>query len=136
VDDPTGCSRSNGADIIFVLDGSGSIGASNFLLIKNFVKEVVSSFDVGPGENQTRIGVIQYSHWVRTEFNLNAYQTKAQINSAIDNITYNDGSTATHLGLDEMTSRGFTLVNGARNRSNGLYHIFLSGFKMFKMLLL
>ena len=44
--------------MIFVLDGSGSIGSSNFLSIKKFVKDVVSAFDIGL--DKTRIGVIKF----------------------------------------------------------------------------
>jgi hypothetical protein len=53
-----GC-QSSAADMIFVLDGSGSITSTNFLSIKKFVKDVVSSFDIGL--DKTRIGVIKFS---------------------------------------------------------------------------
>ena len=47
------------ADMVFVLDGSGSIGAQNFVTMKDFVDAVVDAFDVQ--DNGVRIGVIQYS---------------------------------------------------------------------------
>ena len=47
------------ADIVFVLDGSGSIQADNFQTMKNFVENMVDSFDIS--ENAVRIGVIKYS---------------------------------------------------------------------------
>lgn len=47
-----------GVDLIFVIDASGSIGAANFRSVKNFIKSVVGSFDVGP--TQTRIGLIKF----------------------------------------------------------------------------
>jgi len=47
-----------GADVIFVIDGSGILGASNYSKIKHFVTHSVSSFDIGP--NKTRIGLITF----------------------------------------------------------------------------
>ena len=35
-----GCDSSKGADIVFVLDGSGSIGSHDFEEVKEFVKSV------------------------------------------------------------------------------------------------
>ncbi len=57
-----GCNNETGADIVFVLDGSGSIAASNFVKIKNFVKDVINDFEVGSDKN--RFGVIQYRYVV------------------------------------------------------------------------
>ena len=48
-------------DLVFVLDGSGSVGADNFQLIKNWIIEVAQSFNFK--DDVTRIGVIQYSHF-------------------------------------------------------------------------
>jgi len=47
-----------GADVIFVIDGSGTLGASNYSRIKQFVTDTVLSFDIGP--NKTRIGMITF----------------------------------------------------------------------------
>ena len=47
-----------GADVIFVIDGSGSLGESDFDNIKYFVTDVVSSLDIGP--NKTRVGLINF----------------------------------------------------------------------------
>ena len=44
---------------VFVLDGSGSIGASNFQSCLDFVQLVVNEFEIGPGNYQ--IGVQQFS---------------------------------------------------------------------------
>ena len=46
-------------DIIFVLDGSGSVKEKNFIEVKNWVKEVSKNFYIRDGT--TEIGVIQYS---------------------------------------------------------------------------
>ena len=103
---------SNNPDMIFVLDGSGSVGRGNFLSILNFVKDVVKGFKIGPDE--TRVGVIKYSTSVTREFDLKDYSTKNDVLSAIDQIIYSGGGTNTHLALDEMTNHAFSVANGAR----------------------
>ena len=48
--------RSPKADVVFVIDSSGSIKSSNFLKVKNFVKNVVRSFDIS--NNTVRVGLV------------------------------------------------------------------------------
>lgn len=47
-----------GADVIFVIDGSGNLGAAYFQRIKELVADVVSFFDIAP--NKTRVGLITF----------------------------------------------------------------------------
>jgi len=114
-----GCTSNNGADIIFLVDGSGSITAKNFDLVKKFVKDVSAGFEVGTGEHQNRIGVIQFATSVKREFDLKTYTTNAKVSSAIDKIKYQEGWTYTNLGLDEMVKNGFSSANGARDPKKG-----------------
>lgn len=46
-------------DLLFLLDGSGSVTTYDFGLMIGFVQDVVKGFDL---EN-IRVGVMQYSHW-------------------------------------------------------------------------
>jgi uncharacterized protein YegL len=115
---PQGCD-SNGADIIFVLDSSGSITSPNFNKMKAFVQAVVSSLDVGMGPRQNRIGLIQFSDSAQTEFYLNSYSNASAINNAIGNIPYLSRGTKTNLALDLLISSGFTVANGARPQRFG-----------------
>ena len=46
-------------DIIFVADASGSIGTANFDKMRNFMVNLVSSFDVATGN--VRVGTLRYS---------------------------------------------------------------------------
>ena len=45
-----------GVDVLFILDVSGSIGITDFNLIKQFTVDVISNLDVDSG--QTRVGVL------------------------------------------------------------------------------
>ena len=60
VADTSGCQEAGTFDIIFVLDSSGSIGSANFIAMKDFVKDVIGVFVVGP--TQTQFGVIIYRY--------------------------------------------------------------------------
>jgi len=87
------------ADVVFVLDGSGSIGSSNFDLMKQFVQDVINEFRIA--EDGVKVGVIQYSGKSHVEFNLRAGE-KANIIQDVANIGYLKGVTNTAAALDQM----------------------------------
>ncbi|KAI4799831.1 hypothetical protein KUCAC02_016631, partial [Chaenocephalus aceratus] len=63
------------ADVVFLIDGSWSIGEESFRKIVHFVSGMVSAFDmVGPSGMQ--VSFVQYSDAAKTEFRLNAYRDK------------------------------------------------------------
>ena len=51
------------ADILFLIDGSGSVRASNFVKVKNTLKRTIRMFQLGAG--RTHVGVVQFSSNVR-----------------------------------------------------------------------
>lgn len=87
------CSVSAIADLVFLVDGSWSVGRENFKYIRNFIGAVAGAFDIG--EDKTRVGVVQYSTDTRTEFNLNQYSRRAELLQAIRNLPYKGGNTMT-----------------------------------------
>ena len=50
-------------DLIFLLDGSGSVGETNFGIVRNWVINVSRNFDIS--DRRTQIGVLQYSTYDR-----------------------------------------------------------------------
>jgi Mg-chelatase subunit ChlD len=74
------------ADIVFVLDGSGSIGAPNFAKVLTFVHDVVGYFDVN--QQKVRIGLIEFSDSATTVFSLTTYNTTADVQAAVLRIPY------------------------------------------------
>jgi len=62
------------ADVVFILDSSGSLDEPNFNHIKNFASSVVSDLDVDSGK--IRVGAITYSDYAEPRFNLNQYNTR------------------------------------------------------------
>ena len=89
----SGCSGSVQADIIFVLDASGSVGTSNFETVKQFIRDLVDAFEIGP--NNIRVGVEKYSTVTNTEFDLKDYLNKKALGTRIMSIPYTGGTTNT-----------------------------------------
>ena len=104
------------ADIVFLVDGSWSIGSENFQRIRDFLHTLVDSFDVAP--DHVRIGLAQYSNNPRTEFNLNTYQDKQEILDYIDKLPYLGGGTMTGKGLDFILKEQFVERAGSRAGEN------------------
>ncbi|XP_078504196.1 collagen alpha-1(XII) chain isoform X2 [Lissotriton helveticus] len=106
------CSLSAVADVVFLVDGSWSVGRGNFRFILDFITALVSAFDIG--EDKTRVGVVQYSSDTRTEFQLNEYMRKSDLLSAIKRIPYKGGNTMTGDAIDFLIANTFTESAGAR----------------------
>ncbi|XP_051812885.1 collagen alpha-6(VI) chain [Acanthochromis polyacanthus] len=108
----TVCTQEAVADIVFMVDGSWSIGTENFEQIRQFLYTLVNSFDVGP--DHVRIGLVQYSTDPRTEFLLNTFQNKEDILNFISRLPYLGGGTNTGKGLDFMLRNHFVEAAGSR----------------------
>ena len=67
------------------MDGSGSIGAANFELSKEFVAGTIDSFDIG--DLNAKVGVVQYGIAPRSEINLGQINDKMDLIPAVRNIT-------------------------------------------------
>ena len=50
---------------MFVLDGSGSVGDYNFKKVKEWTTKLAARFF--HDDQETQVGVVQYSHYFRTE---------------------------------------------------------------------
>ncbi|XP_028854823.1 matrilin-4 isoform X1 [Denticeps clupeoides] len=119
-EDGKGCGtcRSANIDLVLVIDGSKSVRPQNFELVKQFVNQVVDSLDVsGHG---TRIGLVQYSSRVRTEFPLNKYQNAEDIKNAVLKVEYMEKGTMTGLALKHLVENSFSEAEGARAVSRNI----------------
>uniref|UniRef100_A0AAZ3SSB1 VWFA domain-containing protein n=1 Tax=Oncorhynchus tshawytscha TaxID=74940 RepID=A0AAZ3SSB1_ONCTS len=99
-------------DLVFVIDGSKSLGPANFDLAKQFVNSIVYSLDVsGTG---THMGLLQYSSKVRTEFILGQYTSGRDINRAVSRMQYMGRGSMTGAALRHMFEYSFSAKEGAR----------------------
>ncbi|XP_078789808.1 collagen alpha-6(VI) chain isoform X2 [Oryzias latipes] len=111
----TVCTQEVKADIVFLVDGSWSIGRPNFQQVRHFLSTLVSSFDVSP--DHVRIGLAQYSDDSRTEFLLRTFQNNRDVLQYIARLPYKGGGTMTGKGLDFLLQEHFVEAAGSRASS-------------------
>ncbi|XP_038553139.1 matrilin-4 isoform X4 [Micropterus salmoides] len=116
-----GTCKSANIDLVLLIDGSKSVRPQNFELVKKFVNQVVDSLDVSA--HGTRVGLIQYSSRVRTEFPLNMYHTADEIKAAVMKVDYMEKGTMTGLALKHMVENSFSEAEGARPSSRNIPRI-------------
>lgn len=90
-----GCTAAAVADLVFLVDGSWSVGRQNFRYIRNFIAAAAGAFQIG--EDRTRVSVVQFSDDTQTQISLNQYPTRAGLLRAIGSLTYKGGNTKTGL---------------------------------------
>lgn len=76
----------NKADVVFIMDSSGSIGPDDYNREKQFVKDLTNVFQVSPTE--ARISTIIYSDDPKLIFDFDTFNDKQSINTAIDDLEY------------------------------------------------
>lgn len=98
------------ADVVFLLDSSGSVGATNFKKMLKFIQGVVSKFSVGL--NNIQVGIDTFQSTVKSEFKLNQFLDKNDLITAIGNIVYKTGGTKTGPAIKFMTTNSFSTAAG------------------------
>ncbi|XP_008067321.1 vitrin isoform X2 [Carlito syrichta] len=93
--DRLACSKTcfNSADLGFVIDGSSSVGTTNFRTVLQFVANLSKEFEIS--DTDTRVGAVQYTYEQRLEFGFDAYSSKADLLNAIKRVGYWSGGTST-----------------------------------------
>ncbi|XP_074401365.1 von Willebrand factor A domain-containing protein 2 isoform X3 [Zonotrichia albicollis] len=104
------CSAS--LDVLFLLDGSYSIGKGSFERSKHFAGKLCDALDIHP--DRVRVGMIQFSSTPRLEFPLDSYLTKQEVKERIKRTVFRGGSTETGQALKYILHKGFP---GGRNSS-------------------
>nr|XP_023967848.1 collagen alpha-3(VI) chain isoform X6 [Chrysemys picta bellii] len=103
----------NKRDIIFLLDGSLNVGNAYFPFVRDFVVSLVNGLDVG--NDNVRVGLVQFSDTPTTEFFLNTFPNKADIITRLRQLFPKGGSVLnTGLALDFVLTNHFTEAGGSR----------------------
>lgn len=84
-------------DLGFVIDGSGSVGPSNFRRCLQFIKNMIRTFVISRG--YTRVGAVLYNTRAYKLFGFNRFGNKNQLLSAVSRIRYPRGGTKTGRAL-------------------------------------
>lgn len=103
------------ADIVFIVDESGSITPPNFHLVRTFLHSLVSGLEVRP--NRVRVGIVTYNDAVKAQVYLNTFEHKSELLDFIKILPYNGGGTKTGAALDFARQTVFTKKNGSRKDS-------------------
>uniref|UniRef100_A0A8C7UKI2 Collagen, type XII, alpha 1b n=1 Tax=Oncorhynchus mykiss TaxID=8022 RepID=A0A8C7UKI2_ONCMY len=101
------------ADVVFLIDGSWSIGEESFRKVVQFVFSMIGAFDV-IGSTGMQVSFVQYSDEAKTEFRLNSYSDKGSGLAALQLIQYRGGNTKTGVALKHVKEKVFTSENGMR----------------------
>lgn len=94
----TDCRGANVADIVFIVDESGSIGPDNFQLMRTFLGSIVSGLNIS--QSRVRVGIVTYSDDSTLQATLSTLKTKADILQFIKFLPYRGGGTNTGAALN------------------------------------
>ncbi|XP_048116305.1 matrilin-2-like isoform X2 [Alosa alosa] len=112
-------------DLVFVIDGSKSLGTANFERVKRWVNDIVETLAVSRGG--TRVGLIQYSTKVRTEFTLGQHERTQAIQQAVASMQYMGRGSMTGSALRHMFERSFSAAEGGRHGVPRVSIVFTDG---------
>ena len=88
------------ADVVFVVDSSGSIGSLNWSVSLQFVIDFMKGLNIKA--DGTRVSVVIYSTEVELSFGLTQYYSMAAIEPVVFNLEYMAGVTNTADGIKKM----------------------------------
>ncbi|CAL8395349.1 unnamed protein product [Arctogadus glacialis] len=106
------CSVSAVADVVFVVDGSGSVGQENFKHLRSVMATVAGAFEIGA--DKTRVAVVQYGDAVGPRFSLRQHLSRGELVRAINAMPFKGGEAMTGAALDYVLEHSFSEAGGAR----------------------
>ncbi|XP_018587674.1 collagen alpha-1(XII) chain isoform X3 [Scleropages formosus] len=101
------------ADLVFLIDGSWSIGEDNFNKVLQFVFSTIGAFEVISPQGM-QVSFVQYSDDSKTEFKLNTYHDKGTVLAALQLVRYRGGNTKAGAALKHVGEKVFTSDSGMR----------------------
>lgn len=100
------------ADIVFIVDESGSIQTENFQLVRAFLHSIASGLQIN--ESRVRVGIVTYNETAKAQVYLNTLKTKADLLNFINILPYSGGGTNTGAALNFTREQMFTEKRGSR----------------------
>ncbi|XP_056676063.1 collagen alpha-3(VI) chain isoform X2 [Monodelphis domestica] len=114
----------NAADIVFLVDSSDSVRPEGIVHIRDFIRNIVRKFDVGP--NRIRIGLAQFSNEVFPEFYLRTHKSQSDVLEAIRRLRFRGGSPLnTGKALEFVAKNFFVKSAGSRIEDGVPQHLVL-----------
>ncbi|XP_016117338.1 collagen alpha-4(VI) chain-like [Sinocyclocheilus grahami] len=103
-----GCNQTAQADIVLLVDSSGSIGESDFEEVRKFLHSFVDRFNLRP--DKVRVGLAQFSDRPYQEFLRGDYSDKRDLHQKLNDLIYRRGGTNTGLALTFIRENYFRLA--------------------------
>jgi len=103
------CPGDTTLEIALVLDGSGSIGTTDFNKVRNFAAGLIDSFTIG--STATRFSIVQFSYTSYSKIELPLTANRDTLINKIRSMSYQGGSTDITKGLN----LGQSTLSGGRN---------------------
>ncbi|XP_041662094.1 collagen alpha-1(XII) chain-like [Cheilinus undulatus] len=121
----TRCKTTAKADIVLLVDESGSIYPEEFRTILSCIADIVGMFDIGP--DRVQIGLTLYSFEPRTQWHLNAHRTKESLMNDVNKLQQIGGGTQTGRALTHILENDFQPNVGMREDSRKIVILFTDG---------
>ncbi|XP_064218755.1 integrin alpha-D isoform X3 [Aotus nancymaae] len=112
-------------DIVFLIDGSGSIDENDFNQMKGFVQAVMDQFE----DTDTLFALMQYSNLLKIHFTFTQFRTSPSLQSLVDPIVQLKGLTFTATGILKVVTQLFHHENGARKSAKKILIVITDGQK-------
>ncbi len=110
------------ADVVFVVDSSGSIrdknpddkSYDNWSLTLSYVADLVGMLDIG--KDKVRVGFVRFGTYAQSIFYLNSYYDENHLVDAILQVNYSGKHTNMSGAIREMHHQQFTPAKGDRQK--------------------
>ncbi|XP_029926311.1 collagen alpha-1(XXI) chain [Myripristis murdjan] len=99
--------RTAPCDLVFILDGSWSVEDVNFEIVKRWLVNITTSFNIG--QKFTQVGVVQYSDDPVLQIPLGKFNSNKDLIKAMESIEYMGGNTRTGTAIKFATDKLFGL---------------------------
>ncbi|XP_032090505.1 integrin alpha-D-like [Thamnophis elegans] len=113
------------ADIVFLIDGSGSINTRQFSQMKTFISEVIKRFQ----NTNTQFGLSQYSRSYEEHFDFLLFKTTPNPDDLIKTIWQLHGATYTATYIQRVVREMFLPEKGARSDASKVLIVITDGEK-------
>ncbi|KAJ8245864.1 hypothetical protein GJAV_G00261130 [Gymnothorax javanicus] len=113
----------NGVDIVFLMDGSGSVASSDFTRMKTFIIQLISAL---VGRN-TLFAVMQYSQTFETVFDFKTFTPNFDWRSAINGVRQLSSWTYTPTAIYKVIHELFSSSQGSRPEAHKVLVVITDG---------
>nr|XP_055221954.1 integrin alpha-X isoform X1 [Gorilla gorilla gorilla]XP_055221955.1 integrin alpha-X isoform X1 [Gorilla gorilla gorilla] len=112
-------------DIVFLIDGSGSISSRNFATMMNFVRAVISQFQ----RPSTQFSLMQFSDKFQTHFTFEEFRRSSNPLSLLASVHQLQGFTYTATAIQNVVHQLFHASYGARRDAAKILIVITDGKK-------